>query len=205
MGIDISPIQPTWVPPNVTFQIDDIEAEWTFPPTKQFDLVHIRSLEASIVDWPLLYSRCFRHTVPGTGYIQVISYDITTRSQTFSVNNDPDHVYKQWARLMFEAGDRMGKTFRQHEDHGIRKNLEAAGYVDIVEQKFKVPIGAWSADPKLKEVGAYNLLFIDQSLEGFALYLLNVVLGWKVEDIHVFLEKMRKEIRDGRNTPYYEL
>ncbi|KAM7190841.1 secondary metabolism regulator LAE1 [Rhypophila sp. PSN 637] len=205
IGIDISPIQPSWVPPNVTFQIDDIELDWTFSSTQQFDLIHIRNLEASIKDWPLLYSRAFKQTVPGTGYVQVIAFDITTRSQTFSVNNDPDHVFKQWANLMFEAGDKMGKSFRQHQDHAIKKGLEEAGYVDVVEQKLKVPIGSWSADKKLKEIGAYNLLFIDQSLEGFALFLLNMVLGWKIEDIHVFVDKMRRAVRDGRNTPYYEL
>ncbi len=27
-GIDLSPIQPTWVPPNVRFYVDDAESEW---------------------------------------------------------------------------------------------------------------------------------------------------------------------------------
>lgn len=106
---------------------------------------------------------------------------------------------------MFEAGDKMGKTFRQHEGGGIRKGLEGAGYVDVVERKWKVPIGGWSADLKLKEIGAYNLLFIDQSLEGFALFLLNVVLGWEVKEIEGLVGRMRKALRDGRNTPFYEL
>lgn len=28
MGTDLSPIQPEWVPPNVSFEIDDFEADW---------------------------------------------------------------------------------------------------------------------------------------------------------------------------------
>ncbi|MCJ1256665.1 hypothetical protein MMC24_004489 [Lignoscripta atroalba] len=30
MGNDLSPIQPRWVPPNVRFEVDDVEADWTF-------------------------------------------------------------------------------------------------------------------------------------------------------------------------------
>lgn len=28
VGVDLSPIQPEWVPPNVSFEIDDFEADW---------------------------------------------------------------------------------------------------------------------------------------------------------------------------------
>ena len=46
-GTDLSPIQPTWVPPNVRFEIDDMESEWTYSPDT-FDLIHIRGLHGSI-------------------------------------------------------------------------------------------------------------------------------------------------------------
>lgn len=28
LGIDLSPEQPTWVPPNCKFEVDDFELEW---------------------------------------------------------------------------------------------------------------------------------------------------------------------------------
>ncbi|KAL8295677.1 hypothetical protein RB600_001241 [Gaeumannomyces tritici] len=33
LGIDLSPIQPEYVPPNVRFMVDDVESEWLHPPT----------------------------------------------------------------------------------------------------------------------------------------------------------------------------
>lgn len=30
VGTDLSPIQPSWVPPNCSFQVDDAMLEWTF-------------------------------------------------------------------------------------------------------------------------------------------------------------------------------
>jgi hypothetical protein len=40
------------VPPNVHFEVDDVEDEW--PPRRPFDLVHIRYMLGSIQDWPKL-------------------------------------------------------------------------------------------------------------------------------------------------------
>ena len=76
-GIDLSPIQPSWVPPNCHFAIDDIEEEWTFQPD-YFDFIHIRCLMGSISNWPELYKQAYRHLAPG-GWIEhlvrVLLYD----------------------------------------------------------------------------------------------------------------------------------
>jgi hypothetical protein len=45
------------VPPNVQFEVDDIEEEWTFKTP--FDLIHVRFLACSIVDWPKLAKQCY--------------------------------------------------------------------------------------------------------------------------------------------------
>lgn len=42
LGIDLSPIQPTWVPPNVKFLIDDVEADWL--NGDNWDFVHLRNM-----------------------------------------------------------------------------------------------------------------------------------------------------------------
>lgn len=62
-GTDLSPIQPTWVPPNVKFEIDDAQTEWTWDDN-WFDFVHIRCLMGSIKDWHHLYSEAFRQAHP---------------------------------------------------------------------------------------------------------------------------------------------
>jgi hypothetical protein len=49
LGIDLSPIQPAWVPPNVKFMVDDAESPWM---TKEdfYDLVHGRHITPAIKD-----------------------------------------------------------------------------------------------------------------------------------------------------------
>lgn len=33
-----SPIQPSWIPPNCKFEVDDAETDWTYP-SDSFDLI----------------------------------------------------------------------------------------------------------------------------------------------------------------------
>jgi hypothetical protein len=46
-GIDLSPIQPTWVPPNVDFLIDDCEKDWL---ASDCDFVHFRFMVIILKD-----------------------------------------------------------------------------------------------------------------------------------------------------------
>jgi hypothetical protein len=52
-----------------------------------------------------------------------------------------------------------------------------AGFVDVVERRFKVPIGGWPGDPGLKQLGLYNRLQWVEGIEGWCMYLLTTVLG----------------------------
>jgi hypothetical protein len=55
IGFDLSPIQPTWVPPNVQFEVNDAcEAEWGYK-VNSFDFIHARAMYGSIADWLAFY------------------------------------------------------------------------------------------------------------------------------------------------------
>ena len=58
IGVDLSANMPTSTPPNVHFEIDDVEDQWTF--SQPFDYIHCRYMMGSIRDWPGLVNQCFR-------------------------------------------------------------------------------------------------------------------------------------------------
>lgn len=64
------------MPPNLRFEIDDAQLEWTFPDNS-FDFIHMRTMVGSIDDWPLLYKRAFNAIKPG-GYIEESETDIVS-------------------------------------------------------------------------------------------------------------------------------
>ncbi len=56
LGIDLSPIQPHLLSPNVHFMVDDAESPWLHP-RNYFDYIHSRHTVMAIKDWPKLYRR----------------------------------------------------------------------------------------------------------------------------------------------------
>lgn len=189
------------MPPNCEFHIDDAQLDWTW--TTPFDYIHIRDLYGSISDWPALYKQAFHHLKPG-GWFEDQELDIRGHSDV--VGDDPDHIYNQWNDIFGEAGETMGKTFRIGTGSRMIDYMEDAGFVNCVQKRVRIPTGSWASDPKLKEVGDLVYLFVRQSIEGFALYLLTQVMGWKYEECTVLIAKMMTAIKQYRRLhPYYEL
>ena len=76
LGVDLSPIQPQWVPPSVKFMVDDVESPW-LRPLNHFDYIHGRHLSTGIRKWPHLMSRALEHvyTVPFFLKISILTLD----------------------------------------------------------------------------------------------------------------------------------
>jgi hypothetical protein len=54
------PAETVSVPPNLEFQVDDFENDWTFR-RDSFDLIHSRLLLASVSDYPRLFRQALRY------------------------------------------------------------------------------------------------------------------------------------------------
>ncbi|RFN46890.1 s-adenosyl-l-methionine-dependent methyltransferase [Fusarium flagelliforme] len=168
IGTDISAAQPTFVPPNCIFQIDDAQLDWTFEPNT-FDFIHLRYLYGAIDDWRKLFRQAYTHVRPG-GWVESLDIDIETRSENPKVQNDPNHIFYKWYQLFFECGRKTGRTFEIARDGRQEEYMREAGFTDLVAKSWKVPIGGWPHDEKLKQIGFYNGAFVDQSLDGFAIF-----------------------------------
>lgn len=62
IGIDLSPIQPSWVPTNVRFIVDDAEQPWVGEPNS-YDHIHIRGMAPAIKNWPNLMAEAFTYVI----------------------------------------------------------------------------------------------------------------------------------------------
>jgi SAM-dependent methyltransferase len=133
VGTDLSPIQPTWVPPNVKFYIDDAEAEWIYSDNEKFDLIHGRGMSGSIKDWDRLLTQCYQHLQPG-GWVEF-------QEPEAWIDSDDDTIHKatnmmQWQTLCNEAAAKFGKEIRV--GHTLKEKMEKAGFVDVHEKIIKV-------------------------------------------------------------------
>ncbi|KAL5087995.1 S-adenosyl-L-methionine-dependent methyltransferase [Trichoderma sp. SZMC 28011] len=198
VGTDISPIQPTWVPPNLQFEIEDCTQDWTFR-SQDFDYVHMRWLLGSIQDWDALMQQAYRVLRPG-GYIESLETSAIMTSDDGTVTDDCP--MGQWGKFFISGGKKIGRSFTVVEDETQRKSIEAAGFVDIQEFNFKMPIGGWAKDPKLKELGQVAQMVLERDVEGYIVFMANT-LGWTREEILVYISMLRRDVRSKNFHAYY--
>ncbi|KAH7133504.1 S-adenosyl-L-methionine-dependent methyltransferase [Dactylonectria macrodidyma] len=198
IGVDLSAIQPTFVPPNLSFFVDDLEAEWAY--SKPFDFIYLRAMTGSIRDWPNLFRQAFENLNPG-GYIELLDpiYPVTSDDGTVSKDSA---VYK-WSKLLNDAAAKLGSGL----DSGLRyKDLLAdVGFVNVEEVPHKWPMNAWSQEPKLKELGAWGNVNLVGGAQGLSLALFTRVLGWNVDELEVFLADVRKDLCNKKLHGYWRV
>lgn len=86
-----------------------------------------------------------------------------------------NHVLAVWSKTFIAAGERFGKTFRIAD---LAKGyIEGAGFQNVVERRYKLPIGTWSKDKNLKRLGHWNQVHCLEGIEGWAMALLTRVMG----------------------------
>jgi hypothetical protein len=86
-----------------------------------------------------------------------------------------DHFMAKWSQNLLDAAEKIGKSFEIFNH--TKDYITQAGFVDVVEKKYKMPVGEWSSDPKLKVLGRWNRLWCHAGLESWSIYLLSTVLG----------------------------
>ncbi|KAF2090021.1 hypothetical protein K490DRAFT_71705 [Saccharata proteae CBS 121410] len=172
LGNDLSPIQPRWTPPNVSFEVDDIEDLWAFPTT---------------------------NTNNG-GWVEMQDWDTTARCRDGSIR--PDNNVAKYQSLCTEACEKIGRT--ANPGPALRHAMEAAGYKNVQERIFKLPSGLWPKDKTLKRMGAFNMLQYLEALEIGAFHLFVQALGWSMEEVQVFIAKVRQNAKDKNTYIYYD-
>ncbi|KAH7030072.1 S-adenosyl-L-methionine-dependent methyltransferase [Macrophomina phaseolina] len=188
VGNDLSPIQPRWVPPNVRFEVDDVESDW--PVRDFFDLVHVRYMAGSIADWPRLFRQAFAATKPG-GWAEFSDYEMKYYSDDGSM---PDDSYmKKLAELLVEGCDKIGRTVSPGPS--LKGWMEQAGFTNIKQEICKLPMGAWPKDNTMKQIGAFNFVQTYEGLEAFVLAVFTRILGWTADEVQIFIAKCRADMK----------
>ncbi|RDW68160.1 hypothetical protein BP6252_09556 [Coleophoma cylindrospora] len=198
IGVDLSPIQPLFVPSNVKFQIDDVEEEWTY--SSKFDFINVRMMTGSISDWPKLIQQCFQHLNPG-GYVEIsdIIFPITADDGTLS----KESALARWSDLMLKASQSLNRSLESAKTY--RGLLEGAGFTELEETEYKWPQNRWPREKRFKELGMWTLENISTGLEGLSLALFTRGLQWSKEELEVFLVDVRKDMKNTRIHSYWPI
>jgi len=197
IGNDLSPVQTNWVPPNVKFEVDDVESEWAYD--FKFDFIFCRYMAASIADWPKLVGRIYQNLAPGA-WAEFHELDFVYRSDDGSFTKD-HHTYK-WVNTIMDFLNGIGRDCSPGLQ--IRKWVEEAGFVNVHEQKFKLPIGPWAKDPQMKELGMINIAQLLDGLEALSLRPLSMA-GYSEAEITILVAQVRKELKSKAFHAYFTM
>ncbi|KAK7738785.1 hypothetical protein SLS63_002122 [Diaporthe eres] len=183
-------------PPNVQFEIDDLEESWNF--SYPFDYIHALMMTGAFRDWPNFYRQAFENlNENGWVEIQDIHFPLYCDDDTMR----PDGAVKRWSDLMVEAGEKSGFNLSACALAGDM--MHEAGFVDIVRIPYKWPINEWPREPKWKEVGRRTGINFREGMSGIMMALFTRFMGWTKQQVEEFSAQVDKEWQDTRVHAYF--
>ncbi|EEP82523.1 predicted protein [Uncinocarpus reesii 1704] len=218
LGNDLSPIQPSFVPPNVKFIVDDVEADWVYE-NSPFDFIHARSVELSIKNMPRLVSQAYRALKPG-GWFECHGWD--TRVQSFDGSTNGTSL-DQFNQIVLD-GFAKGGYYTRFEPDKMEQWYADAGFNKFHIRKYSIPLGTWPKDKGYvrilnfpvkesqkganseyaqKTLGASHLHQAEEGLEGMAMAVLTRLGQWKPEEVRIMVANVRMDFRNRRIHPVF--
>ncbi|GJN81067.1 hypothetical protein PLIIFM63780_004599 [Purpureocillium lilacinum] len=200
IGVDTAPVQPSVLPPNLVFEVDDIEHDWLWAPSS-FDFIHGRELIMAIHDWPRLIRQAFNHLKPG-GHLQLAGSYPDFQSDDGTLPSDS--AYVEMGKIYFDMSERIGASGR--EVLKWKHYLSQAGFDDVHERIYKIPTNPWPKDERLKKVGVFELNHFRDSIANVFARGYEQILHGDPAYFQVLLAQARKEVLDRRMhswVPFY--
>ena len=116
-----------------------------------------------------------------------------------------ESILEGWGPRLTQAADLSGRKLGIMRT--MRQSMEKAGFTDFHTKYYKLPIGPWARDKRLKEAGAANYHHWIDGMEGYALWLLTKFgdpVPWSKEEVLVYVAQMRKAISNPRVHCYHK-
>ncbi|EED23776.1 methyltransferase LaeA-like, putative [Talaromyces stipitatus ATCC 10500] len=189
LGNDLSPIQPSWVPPNLCFEVDDYESEWAY--STKFDFIHGREMEGMVQDFDRLFTQCYKNLKPG-GWAEFQTIELNCFCDDDS--RQKAAAWVRWSENLHRAARTFGKNMRTVRTWSDK--MRNAGFQNVQGVVFPLPFNTWPKDPKLKELGRYQQLHMFEGVTSYSLRLYTNVLKWPKEEVEALLGEVRKILKD---------
>ncbi len=123
-------------------------------------MIHARYLATAIADWPKLVSQAFQFTKPG-GYSEFQDYDLVYYSEDGTLTDDRELssntmqttangkivAIQKWITILLQAARDFGRD--PCPGPRLAGLMRDAGFQNVEEEKYKLPIGPWPKDKHL--------------------------------------------------------
>jgi len=145
-----------------------------------------------------LINQTFKFVKPG-GWVEW-----QEKYPTFSSDDgtlEENSAIKQWGNNFCEAAEKFGTPC--DTPCKLKDWMEIAGFVDVEEHVLKLPVGTWPKDKRLKNVGLFEMVNMQEGLEALSMMSFTRALKWSPERVQLFLSDVRKQTKDRGVHSYY--
>ncbi|KAJ8066621.1 hypothetical protein OCU04_005668 [Sclerotinia nivalis] len=197
IGTDLSPIQPVYVPPNCSFEVNDAEEPWTY--SHKFDYIHGRAMLSCFSDPAGLITSAYESLRPG-GYLEMQDPQMPILGIDSSITGT---ALEEWGRVSCLAAERRGRKLTNSKHYGHW--MAEAGFVDIVEKHFYWPCNTWVKGEKEKLLATWTQQNLIDGIQGMTMRNLTAGLGWSPEQVEMLLVDVRRDVKNRRIHSYIDV
>jgi len=194
IGSDLSPIQPEFVPANLTFEVDDIEDTWVY--SNKFSFIHGRLMAFALKNPLEVFKKAFKHLAPG-GYFEMQDLNLPIRALDDSLEGT---TMQRISELLLSTVAKVGLD--PTTTGRYKQMMEEIGFVDVKEVVIEWPIGTWAKGAYHKKMGAWFRRDMEIGTEGILMGLFTRILGMTREEVLDLVVELKNEMRDPKIHAY---
>lgn len=192
VGVDVVPIQPEEIPPNATFECDDVLTGLNYPDN-HFDMIaaSVPTVTYTLENLHVFFTEVLRLLKPG-GYINCIDFVTRPQSQTTKQFDSFNHWCETCENFYHSVGMRPG-PFAE-----LIPCLTATGFRNITQHPFMIPGGtSLRDDPDDVEAARHMTELTMLTISIFSnLPQYQAILGLDDEHMQLFMSEVRRETLD---------
>ncbi|KAI1108930.1 S-adenosyl-L-methionine-dependent methyltransferase [Nemania sp. NC0429] len=195
LGVDVEPIKPPFGLPNCHFQVTNFEKRWSYD--LKFDLIHLRHL-GHLPSQDALAS-VYENLSPG-GWAEFTEWIVAIQSTQKSFT---ETSFYKWWRYWRKGLKEIEQTVYYPLQY--KRLLLDAGFKNVTERKYAVPVNAWAPGKQLQRIGSMMAMNINTIIEPLSVPIFVKVLGWSPDALQSLLAEVRAEIADVKMHAYMTL
>ncbi len=119
----------------------------------------------------------------------------------------PDGSIRRWCELICDGAAKADEHPFKVRFTGaeLRQHMEDAGFIDVTVKNYKLPIGPWPVDKRLRYAGSLALGAMIDGIHGISAAVFSRSLKWSPEEMEVFLAQVRNEWRQKTVHSYWPM
>jgi hypothetical protein len=190
-------------PANLHLHVDDIRSSiwWGLANGYTYDYIHTRMSLGIFHDFREIIQKSYNNLEPG-GWME--SQELYPTVYCDDGTMPDDWPLKEWSQLQDEAAHNiLGTPLRIANK--LKKWYEQAGFVEVTEEVFRIPVLEWMTDPNMKMLGCFMAWNMQQGLYGWSVNYFNRAFGWSESETRVRLARVHKCLYDKSVHAYYKV